>query len=356
MRAPEWSGSCPLCRCHVSVYSLRDASGGPLVTPQVSSPFGSVFVQSGGLGVASYHFNAEDDCYISYTAAPPTWLLSDGSVPPSKKPWSLATYDPEARTFHGTVEWDPPFGKDVRWDHKIVFSEDFVGIVGGHVVSIQADGSSETVFFGVPWEDNWEQRLTYLRWTPPPSSPFGSVYVQGRMYSSGLEGVASYHFASESDCYISYSNAPSDWLLDDGSPPPARKPFTQISYDPVKKTLRGTIEWVPSFDGSVRWEYTIRFAEDFGSIVGGRMIPYRSSWLGQIPCPGRSFGDPGDGSRWNEGRLFYAQKPTVLTLSEKMHRDLMFVGSPLPEVPRRSAIDAVTQHVASDHRHRCTIC
>jgi len=327
-KPPEWSGLCPLCRVHLSVYNLRDATGTFLATPKVHTPFGCIFVQSGCLGLASYHFDAEDDCYISYSNVPDTWRLSDGSPPPSKKTWAEARYDPKTYTFHGVIEWDPPFGSDVRWDYEIVFLEDFTAIVGGRVLSTSSGGSTTTISYNSPWEDNWEQSLAYVRWTPPPSTIFGSVYVQGLSYAPFLEGIASYHFDSEDDCYISYTNAPDDWQLADGSRPPVKKHFVDISFDTSTRTFRGVVEWDPPFGGDVRWEYEMVFSEDFGSICGGQMQPYaalsRSGrllrgallfWLPYRPDmtarPVHRYGDPADGDRV-PNKMYYVRKPGVL--------------------------------------------
>ena len=70
------------------------------------------------------------------------------------------------------------------------------------------------------------------------SKIIGRVYVQGNTV-----GLASYHFNSINDCYISYSSPQcSMWpALDNGDRPPTRKPFVNISIDEVKRTFRGDI-------------------------------------------------------------------------------------------------------------------
>ena len=93
-------------------------------------------------------------------------------------------------------------------------------------------------------------------------------------------------------CYISYANAPTDWTLGDGSPPPDKKPFLNPTYDAATRTFTGNIEWAPStFGGDARWEYQMVFSEDFSSICGGgvrsfnpsgaltRTIPFSQSFL-----------------------------------------------------------------------------
>ena len=152
--------------------------------------------------------------------------------------------------------------------------------MGGEIVSQSATGSSAAKVFRAPWsvDDSQPPQLSYLRWSEPPSSIFGSVYVQGGLkglkrdllggrtlegasYSPVLEGVASYHFESREQCYISYANSPESWRLDDGSRPPGRKPFEQISYDESTRTFKGRVSWPEPFDGAVRWDYTIVFSE-----------------------------------------------------------------------------------------------
>lgn len=55
--------------------------------------------------------------------------------------------------------------------------------------------------------------------------------------------------------WISYEAAPEEWLLDDGSPPPARVPFRRPRYVAATRTFTGTVVWQPaSFHGDRRWE------------------------------------------------------------------------------------------------------
>mmetsp|Transcript_67050 Transcript_67050/g.196086 ORF Transcript_67050/g.196086 Transcript_67050/m.196086 type:complete len:421 (-) Transcript_67050:27-1289(-) len=274
--APHWSGACPLCRSYVSVYNLRDLGGAQLAKPDASQPFGLVFVQQGGLGIASYHFDTAHDCYISYADSPNSWRLDDGSRPPAKVPWTQIQYDADALTFHGVIEWAPTFDGAQQWDYEIRFSEDFSAIVGGQVSIRRADGSQLQQPFESPWGPVSGGALSYLRWLTPPSTVYGGVYVQGSMYHPALEGIASYHFDGQDACYISYASAPPDWRLDDGSRPPERKPFSNPSFDAAARTFRGTVEWAPPFRGSVLWEYEMIFAEDFGAIEGGRLRSFKA--------------------------------------------------------------------------------
>lgn len=326
IRPPEWSGSCPLCRAHTSVYNLRDAGGSVLAEREAASLYGSIFIQGGMLGLASYHFDAPDDCYISYENAPPSWTLADGSPAPAKKSWTECSYDPESYTFRGVITWDPAFGGMNRWDYEIVFSEDLAGVVGGQVKMQFLDGrQSQEQKFEAPWDRGFDRALAYMRWTPPPTDIFGSVYVQGHAYAPMLEGVASYHFDSVDNCYISYSNAPDDWLLDDGTSPPLKKTFLNPTYDAGSRTFRGVIEWPTPFGGDARWEYEMSFAEDFSCIRGGQLHAYGQDGAEK---EGTSFSDPMD--RYGTG-MSYVQKPGVLTSQARtMDRILAGADAELP--------------------------
>eukprot|EP00928_Gymnodinium_smaydae_P057281 TRINITY_DN40548_c0_g1_i1.p1 TRINITY_DN40548_c0_g1~~TRINITY_DN40548_c0_g1_i1.p1 ORF type:complete len:357 (+),score=46.09 TRINITY_DN40548_c0_g1_i1:71-1141(+) len=317
MKPPEWHGVCPMCRAHTSIYSLRDASGNCLATTEINSLYGCIFVQASKMGLASYHFDSPDDCYISYENAPAEWTLDDGSRLPPKKPWVNYSYDAETLTFRGIIEWDIPLKKMDRWDYEIVFSEDFSGVVGGRVLMRFTDGQTSSHKFSPPWEVGYHRALAYLRWTPPPATVFGSIFVQSYIYSPLLEGVASYHFDAEDDCYISYSRAPAEWVLADGNPPPAKKPFSEITYDADARVFRGVIEWDPPFDGASRWEYEMIFAEDFGSIIDGQMLSYDTNGV----CnPGVKFLNPDNGD--GEG-LLYTRKPSVLSDGARAIHDLV---------------------------------
>lgn len=103
-----------------------------------------------------------------------------------------------------------------------------------------------------------------------PHMIFGGVYVQ-----CNTVGLASYHF-DEVESYISYSSAPPQWRLDDGTPPPERKPFENSSYDPESRTFRGVINWPITFGEDSKWVYRIVFSEDYMQIDGGEVTAYKA--------------------------------------------------------------------------------
>ena len=255
-------GRCPLCRSKVSLYDTVKADlTTPLETPAVDTIFGSAFLQNGRPGVAAYHFDSIEDCYISYENAPSSWKLANGEKPPARKPFDVPVWEPATRTFTATVEWgENTFGGDARWEYTMVFSDDFAFIAGGACRKFDADGQSTGV-------STFPIQLQYIRAPTAPTTVFGSTYVQfGRL------GLASYHFRAADDCYISYENAPTSWKLDDGAPPPAVKRFDSPSWDAASRTFTGVIDWSANpFQGDVRWEYTIVFSEDFREISGGEV-------------------------------------------------------------------------------------
>jgi len=311
-----WHGACPLRRHPVSMYTARDVgSGKALATLPCSGIYGSVFVQDGGLGVASYHFDSLGDCYISYAQAPPAWRLDDGSPLPEKKPFTDASWDADALIFRGAIEWDPPFMGVRRCDYEVVFGADLSAVVGGRVLH---DGGERETRFGSPWNQR-DGTLRYIRWTPSPSTLFGSVFVQGCTYAGMMEGIASYHFDSQEDSYICYSAAPPNWVLDDGAGLPTRKPFEDVSYSADTRTFRGTVRWPTGLDGATRWEFEMVFAEDFESIVGGKMTAY----VGDGQARDSSyFVDPQSLPVLASGTTFlYVRRPSALTPAPLVLRD-----------------------------------
>lgn len=107
-----------------------------------------------------------------------------------------------------------------------------------------------------------------------PLKVVGSVYVQAKTV-----GLASYHFDSKTDCYISYSNPLcSQWpSLDSGERPPHKKPFVNIFIDEEKHIFCGEIDWSPTtWGGNALWSYEMHFSEDYDSIISGQCVQYDS--------------------------------------------------------------------------------
>lgn len=264
--ANYYQRQCPVCRQVVSAFNTTDLeSGEPLRRTEVTTVFGSVYFQGGNPGVASYHFNSLEDCYISYEAAPSTWLLADGTPPPARKYFQSTAYDEAGRTFRGTIDWGTnSFSGSSRWEYRMVFSESFGIICDGEIQQYAQAGELVRT-------NRFPHHLQYWR-EVQVGTIFGQIFVQG-----GRVGLASYHFDSPEECYLCYTAAPARWRLADGSAPPAWKRFESTSYDEATRTFRGTIDWGDNpFGGSARWEYEMVFEVDFSSISGGVVRSFRS--------------------------------------------------------------------------------
>ena len=100
-----------------------------------------------------------------------------------------------------------------------------------------------------------------------PNTIVGGTYVQGLTI-----GLASYHFESIENSYISYeSPLCQNWPdLDNGSRPAERKYFNNPEYDTLTRKFTGNINWSPtSWRNDVLWKYTMIFSEDFIEIESG---------------------------------------------------------------------------------------
>ena len=85
---------------------------------------------------------------------------------------------------------------------------------------------------------------------------------------AGIVGLASYHF-EEGEPYISYSAALPSWKLDDGSPLPIKKYFSNFSFDEDTRVFTGTINWPIPFTGMKVWQYDMKFNETMMLIESG---------------------------------------------------------------------------------------
>lgn len=151
----------------------------------------------------------------------------------------------------------------------------------------------------------------------------GGDYVQGHDTNNGAYaavGIASYHFENANEVYIHYCTVPSSWRFDNGNSIPARKDFTQMSFDPDTRTFTGMIDWMlpgrsgaePStWQGAAQWSYTMVFTEDYSQIRSGAIEiinaqhqvvrrqlygawHYNRVANGESTCGDQALGDPGE--------------------------------------------------------------
>jgi hypothetical protein len=131
---------CPLCRTEISVFALTLAGTSEPLHPKnedLSALDGCVFLQSrGGVGFASYHFEADQTPHLSYESEgvdSAGWTLDDGRRPPQQVPFQEAHFHQQTRTFHAVVEWSPTWYGSHRWEYVMQFSSDLRYICGGGV-------------------------------------------------------------------------------------------------------------------------------------------------------------------------------------------------------------------------------
>lgn len=104
-----------------------------------------------------------------------------------------------------------------------------------------------------------------------PRNPLNQFYVQQHAF-----GYATYWIdVKPGKSYIHYSHRVA-WRLDNGDRPPARKYFTNASYNASTRTFRGAVEWAEGFGGDARWEYEMVFSSDSIRIVAGRVLKFPS--------------------------------------------------------------------------------
>jgi len=103
--------------------------------------WGNVFCQGLQVGLASYHFGAEE-AYISYeNPATGMWPPLDNGQPiPSRVPFRNVSFDD--RTFRGDICWLEDFGTTwqnmAKWTYEMNFDSDYLCIVSGGVQSFSA--------------------------------------------------------------------------------------------------------------------------------------------------------------------------------------------------------------------------
>jgi hypothetical protein len=303
------SAPCPVCRTALSLFDLKLPSG-TLLHPKdttCAALAGKVFAQQRTVGLASYHFPAAETeaeggnaggeqraalpylCYESPSVNEYGWTLDNGAPVPQRKHfepgchWHAAT-----RTFHGTVLWEEGWYGSKRWDYVMQFSSEFRYICGGSVSMHRPEDPPHVSPFGPP-----PQGLSYVQWhvsteeagagslvEHPPGPVYHAGTLWGNVFVQAMRvGLASYHFvppaaaaaaaadgggdeqgdagdaaevAAIGSAYISYEHPDcAQWpSLDDGSPVPARVPFTNIQFDATSRTFRGTVPWRATYGTS----------------------------------------------------------------------------------------------------------
>ena len=117
-----------------------------LIYAQNYVQFDYIYVNDGGLGVASYHLYPDNSgSYLNYANCPKEWKTDDGKKFPPKMLFYHQNFDLTKKSFTGAIMWNVTFGGDVQWNHTMKFSNDWTTLESGEILMISADGNTENV-------------------------------------------------------------------------------------------------------------------------------------------------------------------------------------------------------------------
>lgn len=114
---------------------------------------GRIYTQFGQVGLASYHFDTPQKCFINWDTCPKEWTFDDGSwmgLPESgagsgTAQFELPYFDLVTRTFTGIIMLPAPLDGNVRLKFRMVFSPSLDYIVDGEIVGSKKE-------FGDEWD------------------------------------------------------------------------------------------------------------------------------------------------------------------------------------------------------------
>lgn len=143
---------CPICRSPIKLSGIKLVETNEALVRK-NEIVGSIYAQDSEVGLASFHFDSTEDCYMSNESPccnhwPP---LDNGLRPPLKMPFINISIDETQRIFRGEIIFSPTTWEgDVLWSHELCFSEDYDDIVSGHVTCFDVAGNvTERHLFGV---------------------------------------------------------------------------------------------------------------------------------------------------------------------------------------------------------------
>ena len=106
----------------------------------------NIYIQTGGVGMASYHFDSYDNVYINYSTYPETVTPEGVVVPFPEKKYFINKVFTDDRIFKGTIDWTDAWFSitdGLIFKYEMVFSSDFKSIISGNVRIY--DGNSEII-------------------------------------------------------------------------------------------------------------------------------------------------------------------------------------------------------------------
>lgn len=129
---------------------------------------GSIYVQDNTVGLASYHFEADDRIYINWNQFP--GMRFDNKKKAKTKHFSKVGYDRESRKFTGVLDFSFPerttMHGEKQWVYEFTFSDDFETISHGTVTRLDNLGRVMHI-------SRYGKTLHYRRWPNDSASwPF----------------------------------------------------------------------------------------------------------------------------------------------------------------------------------------
>jgi hypothetical protein len=268
-------GRCPICRKRMSWFDLIDTEGKLLYEKETElskwTIAGLQFSERHSLGL-SLTFDQTDG---------PSFSWHEGQNDTDSFQKITIRFQPDCHfhekslTFHGEIRFEEKSHQD-HWGGVELIRCIFQFSSNLHFVSfglIMGEGYQviKTVGLG-------RHILYSLR--PSESKPtYQSNNIWGNTFCQALKiGLASYHFVSKEDVYISYEHPlTSQWPpLDNGSPIPSRAYFREVSWDEHQRLFRGKIKWMDdcgtTWQGFEEWVYEMTFDSKFTFIVSGRVL------------------------------------------------------------------------------------
>ena len=137
----------------LSILLIVGCDNSPTESNTKTTFMGNVYVQTGGIGFASYHFNSYDSVYIDYSDFNIN-SLDNGNPFPNKKLFINKEFDESNGIFSGLINWSAPENSSVNntslWAYKMYFSADYSYVDSGSVIVYSTNGDSVyTAYYGI---------------------------------------------------------------------------------------------------------------------------------------------------------------------------------------------------------------
>ena len=263
-------GRCPICRRGMSLFEMQLEEGEDLFVKNTDVrqwPIANMtFTEHGRLSVA---FDPEQGPSLS-------WFASQVEEPYQVLFQPGSHFHDQSRTFHGRIELQDD-------EHKIMW-----GNVAVLCFILQFSSDLRFVALGVIMDDDYQivhLGIKMMVSSGPSSDPnasrptYNSSSIWGNTFCQGFKvGLASYHFETNEEAFISYEHpGTSQWPpLDDGSPVPSRVFFRNTTWDATERIFRGEICWQDDFQtswqGFQKWKYDMKFDSNFTFIASGTVL------------------------------------------------------------------------------------